>query len=1203
MSSGWGEGCWIGDGGFDGSDWGLLSYGELMGVRLVGVVGSVEEISGHMKSLDPKGGGKVSLKQERTNDIVDGSNHAFCFAILLRGFPSPTCTDGNKRVLKSVLKLFELEFKWEEAVVSMFHVGSCKSQASVKVSFSCWEKARISLRSQSNRAGGKNQLIKAVRSSFHVLRVPSLSLLSQVFASPMRDRGNIIRRTALFSVSLYLTWVKWLPLMVNSFAVSRMVIAELGVGATTRSAAHMGSSSFSPQVVSAAKLPILNLNEFDLWKMRTEQYFLMTDYSLWEVILNARKNELKAQGTLLMALPDKHQLKFNIHKDAKTLIEAIEKRFGGNTKTKKTKKVQKTLLKQQYENFTGSSSESLDQIHDMLQKLIMRARLVFQRTGRNLREIGPTSMGFDMSKVECYNCHRKGHFARECRSPKDTKRNSAAEPQRRNVPVETSTSNALVSQFACSKACTKAYATLQSHYDKLTDDFRKSQFDVISYKTGLESIEARLLVYQQNKTVFEEDIKLLKFEFQLRDNALVVLRQNLEKEEQEKDDLKLKLEKFHTFFKNLSQLLASQTSDKTGLGYNAQVFTRFMFDYDDYFTFESDESLPPSPIYDRNQSRDGYHVVLPPYTGTFMLPKPDLVFHNAPNDVETVHTVFNVELSPAKPDTNLSHTHRPSAPIIEDWVSDSEDESETKIPQNVSSFVQPTEEVKSLRPSVQHVETSIPTVNPKTAIPNPTSNGNRRNRKACFVCKSLDNLIKDCDSYEKKMAQTTARNHAKMGNHKQYANMSLTNPQKHVVPTVVLTKSTLVPISAARPVTTVVSKYHVTRPRPAKPIITKPHSPPRRHINRSPSLKASNFPPNFTVVKALMVNAAKELNGGYVAFGGIPKGGKISGKEKAGEESTQQYVLFLVWSSGSTSPQNTDDDAALEGKEPEFKGRKPESEVHVSPSRYKNLSAEFKDFSADNINEVNAAGSPVPTVRKSSCINTSRYSDDQNMPELKDITYSDDEEDVGGKADFTNLETLITVSPIPTTRVHKDHHVTQIIGDLSSATQTRSMKRVAKDQGGLSQINNDDFHTCMFACFLSQKEPKREEGIDYKEVFAPVARIEAITLFLAYASFIGFMVYQIDVKSAFLYGTIGEEVYVYQPPGFEDPDHPDKVYKVVKALYELHQAPRACKAEARGIFISQDKYVAEILRKFGLTDRKLASTPIDTEKPLLKDPD
>nr|GEW31162.1 hypothetical protein [Tanacetum cinerariifolium] len=133
--------------------------------------------------------------------------------------------------------------------------------------------------------------------------------------------------------------------------------------------------------------------------MRIEQYFLMTDYSLWEVILNgdspaparvvdgvlqpvaptmaehrlARKNELKAHDTLLMALPDKHQLKFNSHKDAKTLTEEIEKRFGGNTETKM---VQKTLLKQQYKNFIGSSSESLDQIHDRLQKLISQLEIL-----------------------------------------------------------------------------------------------------------------------------------------------------------------------------------------------------------------------------------------------------------------------------------------------------------------------------------------------------------------------------------------------------------------------------------------------------------------------------------------------------------------------------------------------------------------------------------------------------------------------------------------------------------------------------------------------------------------------------------------------------------------------------------------------------------------------------------------------------------
>ncbi|GJX32117.1 retrovirus-related pol polyprotein from transposon TNT 1-94 [Tanacetum coccineum] len=136
---------------------------------------------------------------------------------------------------------------------------------------------------------------------------------------------------------------------------------------------------------------------------------------------------------------------------------------------------------------------------------------------------------------------------------------------------------------------------------------------------------------------------------------------------------------------------------------------------------------------------------------------------------------------------------------------------------------------------------------------------------------------------------------------------------------------------------------------------------------------------------------------------------------------------------------------------------------------------------------------------------------------------------------------------------------------------------------------------------------KQEEGIDYKEVFAPVERIEAIRLFLAYASFMGFLVYQMDVKSAFLSGTIEEEVYVTQPPGFKDPDHPDKVYKVVKAFYGLHQAPRAWFMLMTLSLALQtrnyDKYVAEILKKFNYTDVKYASTPVDLEKPLVKDGD
>nr|GFB79980.1 hypothetical protein [Tanacetum cinerariifolium] len=234
----------------------------------------------------------------------------------------------------------------------------------------------------------------------------------------------------------------------------------------------------------------------------------------------------------------------------------------------------------------------------------------------------------------------------------------------------------------------------------------------------------------QNEYVFEEDIKLLKLEVQLRDNALVTLRQKLEKAEHKRDDLKLNLEKFQTSSKNLTELLASQINAKTSLGYNSQVFTRAMFDCDDYLSSESDESWPPISLYVRFESSDGYHAVPPLYTGTFMPPKPDLVFNNAPNGVETDHSAFNVKLSLTKPDQYMSHTIRSSAPIIKDWVSDSKDESKTKTPQIVPSFVQSTEQVKSPRPSVQHVETSVPAATTKPASLKPTSNGKSKNRKA-----------------------------------------------------------------------------------------------------------------------------------------------------------------------------------------------------------------------------------------------------------------------------------------------------------------------------------------------------------------------------------------------------------------------------------------------------------------------------------------
>ncbi|GJV26466.1 putative ribonuclease H-like domain-containing protein, partial [Tanacetum coccineum] len=341
-----------------------------------------------------------------------------------------------------------------------------------------------------------------------------------------------------------------------------------------------------------------------------------------------------------------------------------------------------------------------------------------------------------------------------------------------------------------------------------------------------------------------------------------------------------------------------------------------------------------------------------------------------------------------------------------------------------------------------------------------------------------------------------------------------------------------------------------------------------------------------------------------------------AGQEKAADH---EYILLPFLTSDSSSTQSSDDKDA-----DEVPGKGDEGVNKVSGSD----DQERTDSSTQDINTARPSINTASTNINTGSLNINTVSpNDPNMPSLEETGIFDgayDDEDVGAEADLNNLETTMNVSPIPTTRIHKDHPKDQIIGDLNLSTQTRRMINFSEENAMVSYIskqrrtNHKDYQNCLFACFLSQNEPKKviqaltdpswieamqeellqfklqkvwtlvdlpkgkraigtkwvyrnkkdkrgivvrnkarlvaqgytqEEGIDYDEVFAPVARIEAIRLFFAYASFMGLIVYQMDVKSAFLYGTIEEEVYVCQPPGFEDPQFPDKVYKVEKALY------------------------------------------------------
>nr|GEY15450.1 putative reverse transcriptase, RNA-dependent DNA polymerase [Tanacetum cinerariifolium] len=242
--------------------------------------------------------------------------------------------------------------------------------------------------------------------------------------------------------------------------------------------------------------------------------------------------------------------------------------------------------------------------------------------------------------------------------------------------------------------------------------------------------------------------------------------------------------------------------------------------------------------------------------------------------------------------------------------------------------------------------------------------------------------------------------------------------------------------------------------------------------------------------------------------------------EKAGGEGTQTYVLFLVLSDGFTNSQHNNKDALVDGKEHD-----------------------------DNIQKTNDFSDASPS--------------NATMPNVEDLTHSNDADDVGVEADINNLESIfqsvlfqqpesrMIIQPLKLLVICLQllkPEVWQEQFEIKRAIGTKWVYRNKKDERGIVIRNK--------ARLVAQGHTK-EEGIDYEEVFVPVARIEAIRLFLAYASFMGFPVYQMDVKSAFLYGTIEEEVYVCQPLGFEDPENPDKVYKVVKVLYGLHQAHRA----------------------------------------------
>ncbi|GJY49180.1 retrovirus-related pol polyprotein from transposon TNT 1-94 [Tanacetum coccineum] len=1201
-----------------------------------------------------------------------------------------------------------------------------------------------------------------------------------------------------------------------------------------------------------------------LIKMRIEQYIQMIDYALWEVIENGatfpkttvvegvitlmpittaeekaqRRLEVKARSTLMMGIPNEHQLKFNSIKDAKQLLEALVSQLelldeklsqedvnqkllrslspewnthavlwgnkadldtmsmddlynnlkvyepevkrmsssssstqnmafvsSSNNNTSSTNGAVNTAQAVNTANGVSTAStqvnvvystnidnlsdvvicaffasqpnspqlvhEDLQQIHpdDMeemdlrwqMAMLTMRARRFLKNTGRKLTVSGNETIGFDKSKVECYNYHKRGHFARECRAPRNQD-NKNKESLRRSVPVETST--ALVSCDGLGGYDWSDQAEEGPNYALVAFSSSNSGSEVSNDSTCLKSCSETIKLLKSKNDQLLKDLKKSEL-MVLGEITIRELRKKLEIVQKEKDGIQLNVEKFKHASKNLNKLIECEIVDncKKGLGY------------------------------------ENYNAVPPPYTGNFMPPTPDLSFTGLDEFVNKP-VVENCKDMSSEEEPKVVRKHD-DALIIKEWVSDDEKkdvsqpkiESKTVKPSIVKKeFVKSKQQKKTARKTVKQVEHHRQNTHSRR--------GNQRNwnnmmsqklgsnfemfNKACYVCESFDHLQgnpqmdlqvqgvidsgcsrhmtgnmsylidyeeidggyvafggnpkggkitrKDVDDYSRftwvfflatkdetsgilktfitgienlvdhKVKVIRCDNGTEIKNREmnQFCEMKGIMRQFSVARTPqqngVAKRRNMTLIEAAKTMLADSKTPTLSFIRPFGCPVTilntidhlgkfngkadegffvgyslnskafRVFNSKTRIVEENLHIRFSESTPNVVGsgpdwlfdIDALTstmnyepIVAGTQSNG----FEGT-KASDNAGQARKETEPVKDYILLPLWTTNppfSQDPKSSHDDGSKSSSDD---GKK----VDEDPRKESECKDQEKEDNINRTNNVNTVGN-VNTV--SSTINVAGTNAvnavggkisidipfDPNMSALEDVSifnFSSDDEDDGAMADMNNLDTTIQVSPIPTIRIHKDHPLDQVIGDLQSATQTRKMSKNLEEHGfeepkkvihalkdpswieamqeELLQFKLQEVWTLVDLpngkraigskwVFRNKKDERgimirnkarlvaqgytQEEGIDYDKVFAPVTRIEAIRLFLAYASFKDFVVYQMDVKSDFLYRKIEEQVYVCQPTGFEDPYFPDRVYKVEKALYGLHQAPRA----------------------------------------------
>nr|GEV34053.1 copia protein [Tanacetum cinerariifolium] len=934
-----------------------------------------------------------------------------------------------------------------------------------------------------------------------------------------------------------------------------------------------------PHIVSSIKLPILKKGKYDIWATKMGHYLSHTNYLIWQVIQNGNgpvsvttnTNEGLHKGydrfqTLLSQL-EIHGAGVSHENASQKFLRSQPSSWSQVALIMRTKPGLDTLsFDDLYNNLrvfegdvkctTASSSSSNTQnvafvsadnisntndINDdyleemdlkwQVAMISMRIKKFHRRTSIKLQFDTRDPVGFNKTKVKCFNYHKMGHFARDCRA-------------------------------------------------KGNQDSRRKD-------DGYNGNKAR---DNGRRPAYQDDSK-----------ALVTI---------DGEDI------------DWSGHVKEDTQNYAMMAYSSNNSSS---EYESVF-MNKECDLKDTPVNDRYAK--GIHAVPPPMIGNYMPSGPDVEidyskFTNGPKQTSADESDSKpVEYAFSKSDSSVETTTSMPAPV-----------------DNAPKIV--------CKPKVEKIkETDTPNHIPKIEKQDRHTHtkkglGYAFTRKACFVCSSFSHLIKDCDFHEKRMEKQAVLTKSKdkvtgqSDSRPVWNNVQRVNHQHKFVPSVLLTKTGKFPVTAA---TQNFSREAASTSTASKVNTARPFDDPHKAL-KDKEIVDSGCSRHMTRIKAHLVDyqefkggdwhlfiafnsqIIQTISGGYVAFGG--SNGRITSKGKIKNKVLFTNTDCLVLSLDFKLPNENQDETTpilkdfirqadnqfnqkvktirsdnetefknhelielcgLKGIKMEYSNARTPQQNKVAKRQNRNLIKAARTMLADSF---------LPTTFWAEAVNTAfcvlnredleklkRQEKEANDAARKEATH----ENQNANTNSTNLLNAVSI-PIsiagPLITLNDDEpsypddplmpHLEDIYASPNlpfgkKAIGTKWVYRNKKDEMGVVVRNK--------ACLVAQGH-RKEKGIDYDEVFSPVARIEAISIFLAFAFYMGFIVYQMHVKSAFLYGTIDEEVYVTQPSVFVDPKFPNKVYKVVKALYGLHQAPRACV--------------------------KTASTPIETQKPIVKD--